>query len=74
MPSTLSGSELSLALLAEPEGTSNRLIFASAMLSLASGRPVKVSVRMTNGQYHWLEISTQISTDTASENGGDDKA
>lgn len=74
MPSTLSGLEICRALLADEDKRSRRLMFASVIMSLASGLPARVSVQTTDGQYHYLEISTRISTDTENERGGPDKA
>jgi hypothetical protein len=74
MNDTLDGLGLSLALSMDEAGAWRQRIFAGAILSLASERPVKVSVQTTDGQYHYLEISTRISTATENESGGPDKA
>lgn len=74
MSDILSGSELYLALLAATDGGLRRRIFDTAMLSLGSGLPGRVSVRTTDGSYHYLVISTRISTDTENETGGIDTA
>ena len=74
MIGTLSGLELSLLWLGGFDKGLMQRIFVSVILSLESGKPARVSVQTTDGQYHYLEISTQISTDTASESGGPDKA
>ena len=49
-------------------------IFVSVTCALESGRPGRVSVQTTNGQYHYLEISTRISTEGLSESSGSDTA
>jgi hypothetical protein len=69
MPSTSGGLELYRAL-SRDDMTLTHRIFATAMLSLTSGNAARVSVQTTDGQYHYLEISTRISTDTANESGG----
>ncbi len=69
MKNTSASSAVCHALLAaDPEVTQR--IFASAVMSLTSGLPVRVSVQTIDGQYHYLEITTRISTDTANESGG----
>ncbi len=74
MTDTSDGFEPSLALSLEPDGPWRLRIFAGAILSLASGNVARVSVQTTDGQYHWLEISTRISTDTVNGSGGQGSA
>ena len=73
MNDTSNGYECCRALLQLDEQELKQLMYASVMSSLVSGQPVAVSVRVTDGSYRFIEISTIISTDTASESGGPDK-
>ncbi len=52
------------------DGQLRRRISASAVLSMISGKPVKVSVQMTSGRSLYVEINMRLSTPEESADGG----
>ena len=74
MSGTLSGSELFHALLPGERRRLKRRMFDLATISLVNDVLVRVSVQTTDGQYHYLEISTRISTEGPSASSGSDTA
>lgn len=74
MATTLHGLEISPALSLDDVMELRRRIVDTAMLSLVSGKPERLSVLTTGGHSHSIEISTVISMPETNRTGGDDKA
>lgn len=74
MSDTLSGYELCRVLSRAVETELKPHISDSETWISPSATWARVSAQMTDGRYLFVQLNIEISTDTANENGGPDKA